>query len=53
MGSEGLGPTARQTVVEDGGHHGLLELGVVSEEERCLGICQVHGVDTTVRVVLL
>ena len=48
-------PPARgvAAIVEDGTYHGLLQVGVVAKEERCFGIGQVNGIDTTIGVVLL
>ena len=53
MGGKGLGPTAAAAVFKDTGHHGLLELGIVDEGQRSLGIGEVHGVHTAIGIVLL
>ena len=53
VGSKGLGPAAREGVVEDRGHHGLLQFGVVHQEQGSLGIGQIDGVHATVGVILL
>ena len=53
MGSERLSPAARVAVLEYRGHHALLQVGVVDQEEGGLRISEVYGVDTTVGVILL
>ena len=53
MSSKGLGPATTLAILEDTGHHGLLELCIVNQEQRCFGVSEVYGIDTTVGVVLL
>ena len=53
VGSKGLAPATALAVLEYTGHHGLLQLGVIAEEERGLGISKVYRINATVRVVLL
>ena len=53
VSGEGLGPTAALAIVEDRGHHGLLQVGIVAENQRSLRISKVNGVHTTVGVILL
>ena len=53
MCSEGLCPASREAIVEDGGHHGLLQFGIVGENERSLRISEVNGIDTAIGVVFL
>ena len=53
VGSKLLAPLAAEAIFEDAGHHGLLELIIVDEEERCGGVGEVDGVDAAVGVVFL
>ena len=48
VSGERLCPAFVKRIVEDGGHHGFLQFGVVAEEQRSLGIGEVHGIHATV-----
>ena len=51
--SKRLGPPTAPAVLEDGGHHGFLQVRIIDQEERSLRIGQVHRVYAAIGVVLL
>ena len=53
VGGKGLCPASAIGIVEDGGHHGFLQLWVIAEKEWGLRVGEVNGIDTAVGVVLL